>query len=168
MTQTIIVDINTRGPNPIAYTHQGDTGRTFVVYLYENGEEFSSLSSYTAKVAAVVPSDTGYYVITGDEMVTPFISDNRLVIDLTERYTARSGRGFLTIILTSTNASAATLRPINIDLEIQKSADGEDVIAGASDFPQPLANIPQPPTTDGTYTLQATVSDGEIIYTWES
>ena len=168
MTQTIIVDINTRGPNPIAYTHQGDTGRTFIVELYENGEEFSTLSGYTAKVAAVVPSDTGYYVLTGDEMVEPYISSNRLIVDLTERYTARSGRGFLTIILTSNTGEPSTIRPINIDLEIQKSADGEDVIAGASDFPQPLANIPQPPTTDGTYTLQATVDDGEITYTWQS
>ena len=29
-----------------------------------------------------------------------------------------------------------------------------------------LANIPAPPTTDGTYTLQATVSNGTITYSW--
>lgn len=29
-----------------------------------------------------------------------------------------------------------------------------------------LARIPDPPTTDGTYTLQATVSSGTITYTW--
>ena len=31
-----------------------------------------------------------------------------------------------------------------------------------------LARIPDPPTTDGVYTLQATVSDGTITYTWVS
>ena len=29
-----------------------------------------------------------------------------------------------------------------------------------------LARIPDPPTTDGTYTLQATVSSGVITYSW--
>jgi len=29
-----------------------------------------------------------------------------------------------------------------------------------------LAHIPDPPSTDGTYTLQATVSSGVITYTW--
>ena len=29
-----------------------------------------------------------------------------------------------------------------------------------------LANIPDPPSTDGTYTLQATVSSGVITYIW--
>ena len=37
MAQTIIVDISTRGANPVAYTHQGDTGRTFFAEIYENG-----------------------------------------------------------------------------------------------------------------------------------
>ena len=31
------------------------------------------------------------------------------------------------------------------------------------------AKIPEcPTTTDGTYVLKATVSDGEVVYTWES
>jgi hypothetical protein len=31
-----------------------------------------------------------------------------------------------------------------------------------------LPSIPEPPTTDGNYTLKATVSDGAVAYTWES
>jgi len=29
-----------------------------------------------------------------------------------------------------------------------------------------IARIPDPPTTDGTYTLQATVASGIVTYTW--
>lgn len=47
-----------------------------------------------------------------------------------------------------------------------------DIYANVSDFTDPtnngvkLAAIPAPPTTDGTYTLQATVSNGVPAYSW--
>lgn len=131
MAQNIVVDIRTRGHNPVAYTHQGDTTRTFVFEIYENGEEFS-LSGYTAKIGAVLPSDNGYYVIAGAGMVTGTIATNKITATLTADYSRKAGNGFLTIILTN---SSGSLRPINIDFRIQESSDGDDVIAGASDFP---------------------------------
>lgn len=55
--------------------------------------------------------------------------------------------------------------------------DGNKYLAGnvythVTDWSNPqsnsikLANIPEPPTTNGTYTLQATVSNGTITYSW--
>ena len=47
-----------------------------------------------------------------------------------------------------------------------------DIYTNVSDWSNPttsgtkLANIPAPPTTDGTYTLQAVVSNGTITYSW--
>lgn len=47
-----------------------------------------------------------------------------------------------------------------------------DIYTNVSDWSNPttsgtkLANIPAPPTTDGTYTLQATVSSGVVTYSW--
>lgn len=141
MSQTINIDISTRGAPPVAYAHQGDTGRTFLVNLFENGEPFA-VAGYTAKVAAIVPSGSGYSVIAGSNMISAAkttTGDNQLSFGLTSIYTARSGRGILTIILTSNTGYSNTLRPINLELRIQRSADGDDIIAGASDFPASLA-----------------------------
>ena len=38
--------------------------------------------------------------------------------------------------------------------------------SGSSSSTGGLSIIPDPPTTDGTYTLQATVTSGVITYTW--
>lgn len=136
-TQNIIIDLNTRGANPVAFTHQGDTERAFVFEVYNKGEAFS-LTGYTAKIGAMLPADNGYYVIAGNNMTSGTISDNKITATLPSTYTARHGNGILTIILTKNSAS---IRPINIDLRIQKSADAPDVIAGASDFPAGLEEI---------------------------
>lgn len=143
MAQTINVDISTRGAPPVAYTHQGDTDRTFLVNVFENGAEFG-VAGFTVKVAAILPGDNGYTVITGSDMVSATkttTGTNQLMFTPSAQYTARSGRGILTLIMTTNTGTPATLRPINIDFRIQKSADGEDVIAGASDFPEGLEEI---------------------------
>lgn len=136
-TQNIVIDLNTRGANPVAFTHQGDTARSFVFEVYNNGEAFT-LTGYTAKIGAMLPADRGYYVIAGDDMATGTISGNTITVTLPAAYTAKSGNGVLTIILTG---SGATIRPINVDFRIQKSADAADTVAGASDFPASLAQI---------------------------
>ena len=144
MAQTIIVDISTRGANPVAYTHQGDTGRTFFAEIYENGEPFA-VAGYTIKVAAILPADRGYTVIAGNDMVTATKTNdnttNKIYFTLSENYSLKAGNGILTLIFTSNTGTPSTIRPINIDLRIQKSADAEDVIAGASDFPEGLEEI---------------------------
>lgn len=143
MAQTINVDISTRGAPPVAYTHQGDTDRTFLVNLFENGEDFA-VAGFTVKVAAILPGDGGYTVISGADMVSATkttTGTNQIMFTPSAQYTARSGRGILTLIMTTNTGTPATLRPINIDFRIQKSADGEDVIAGASDFPEGLEAI---------------------------
>lgn len=136
-TQHIVIDLNTRGANPVAFTHQGDTARAFVFEVYNDGEAFT-LTGYTAKIGAMLPADRGYYVIAGDDMATGTISGNTITVTLPAAYTAKSGNGVLTIILTG---SGATIRPINVDFRIQKSADAADTVAGASDFPASLAQI---------------------------
>lgn len=143
MAQTINVDISTRGAPPVAYTHQGDTDRTFLVNVFENGEAFG-VAGFTVKVAAILPGDSGYTVITGSDMVSATkttTGTNQLMFTPSANYTARSGRGILTLIMTTNTGTPATIRPINIDFRIQKSADGPDVIAGASDFPEGLEEI---------------------------
>lgn len=136
-TQTIPIDLNTRGANPVAFTHQGDTARAFAFEVYNNGEEFD-LTGYTAQIGAILPADRGYTVIAGNDMATGSISENTITATLPAAYTAKAGHGILTIILTG---SGGTLRPINIDLRIQKSADSDEVIEGASDFPEGLEEI---------------------------
>ena len=143
MAQTINVDISTRGAPPVAYTHQGDTDRTFLVNVFENGAAFG-VAGFTVKVAAILPSDNGYTVITGADMVSATKTNtgtNQLMFTPSAQYTARSGRGILTLIMTTNTGTPATIRPINIDFRIQKSADGDNVIAGASDFPEGLEEI---------------------------
>lgn len=143
MAQTIIADISTRGANPVAYTHQGDTDRTFFVELYENGEPFA-VAGFTAKVGAILPADRGYTVIAGNDMVSATKSNdgtNKLFFTLTEKYTRKAGNGILTLILTTNTGTPAKIRPINIDLRIQRSADADDTIAGASDFPATLSGL---------------------------
>lgn len=143
MAQTINVDISTRGAPPVAYAHQGDTDRTFLVNVFENGAAFG-VAGFTVKVAAILPSDNGYTVITGADMVSATKTNtgtNQLMFTPSAQYTARSGRGILTLIMTTNTGTPATIRPINIDFRIQKSADGPDVIAGASDFPEGLEEI---------------------------
>lgn len=143
MAQTINVDISTRGAPPVAYTHQGDTDRTFLVNVFENGAAFG-VAGFTVKVAAILPSDNGYTVITGADMVSATkttTGTNQLMFTPSAQYTARSGRGILTLIMTTNTGTPATIRPINIDFRIQKSADGDNVIAGASDFPEGLEEI---------------------------
>ena len=145
-TQNIVIDLNTRGANPVAFTHQGDTARSFVFEVYNDGEAFT-LTGYTAKIGAMLPADRGYYVIAGDDMATGSISGNKITVTLPAAYTAKSGNGVLTIILTG---SGATIRPINVDFRIQKSADADDTVAGASDFPASLAQIVDDWITDNS------------------
>lgn len=144
MAQTIIVDISTRGANPVAYTHQGDTGRTFFAEIYENGEAFA-VAGYTIKVGAILPADRGYTVIAGNDMVTATKTNdnttNKIYFTLSDKYSLKAGNGILTLIFTSNTGTPSTIRPINIDLRIQKSADADDTIAGASDFPEGLEAI---------------------------
>ena len=129
-TQTIRIDLNPGRSIPVAYSHQGDTARSFVFEVYNNGEAFP-LAGYTAKIAAMLPADNGYRVIAGDNMADGAISENTITATLPADFTAKPGRGVLTIVLTG---SGATIRPINVDLRIQKSADAPETIAGASDF----------------------------------
>lgn len=141
MAQTIIVDISTRGANPVAYTHQGDTGRTFFAEIYENGEAFA-VAGYTIKVGAILPADRGYYVIAGNDMVTATKTNdnttNKIYFTLSDKYSLKAGNGILTLIFTSNTGTPSTIRPINIDLRIQKSADADDTVLGASDWPTGL------------------------------
>lgn len=44
----------------------------------------------------------------------------------------------------------------------------QDVVDWINNYtPSPDPRIPEPPTdTDGTYTLKATVANGEVVYEW--
>ena len=137
-TDTIRVDLNTSKSIPKAFTHQGDTARTLVFKMYNNGAEYS-MSGNTVKFAYKTPNVNGQYtVITGSSMVSGTVSGNTVSVTLPEAYTAVSGIGILTMIITP---SSGTVRPVNIALVVQESADGPKTIAEASDFPTTLEEI---------------------------
>ena len=135
ITQTVRVDLNTGKVMPTAYVHQNDTARTLVFELYLNGASFD-VSSYTVKFAYVSPTVNGQHtVIAGSGMASGLVSGNKVTVTLPSAYTAISGVGLLTMIITP---GSGTIRPVNIRLVVQKSADGADAVSGASDFPATL------------------------------
>ena len=131
-TQTIRVDLNTGKVMPTAYVHQNDTARTLVFSMYLNGVAYT-MTGHTVKFAYQSPIVNGQYtVIAGDSMATGTVSGSTVSVTLPVAYTQISGVGMLTMIITP---SSGTVRPVNIRLVVQKSADGSDVIAGSSDLP---------------------------------
>lgn len=131
-TQTIHVDLNTGKVMPTAFIHQNDTARTLVFDMYLNGAPYT-MTGNTVKFAYKSPIVNGQYtVIAGSSMATGTVSGSTVSVSLPVAYTQISGVGMLTMIITPTSG---TVRPVNIRLVVQKSADGEDQIASASDFP---------------------------------
>ena len=134
-TQTIQIDLNTGKIMPVAYTHQGDTQRTFVFKVLNNGSPYS-LSGATVKFAYKSPNVNGEYtVIAGSSMATGTVSGNTVSVTLPAAYSNISGVALLTMIITP---SSGTVRPVNIRLVVQPSADGPDSVSGSSDFPTTL------------------------------
>lgn len=132
VVQNIVVDMSTRGLNPVAYSHQNDEWRTFHFEMLNNGEPVD-MEGWSCRVGAILPgNEGGYRVIAGDDMDIASINDNIVSATLGPPYTDKAGNGILTLIFTTDTGH--TIRPINIDFRIQESADGEDVVAGASDF----------------------------------
>ena len=131
-TQTIRVDLNTGRVMPTAFTHQNDTARTLVFDMYLNGAAYT-MTGHTVKFAYISPKVNGQYsVIAGASMASGTVSGNKVSVTLPVAYTQISGVGMLTMVITPTSG---TVRPVNIRLVVQKSADGSDVMAAASDFP---------------------------------
>ena len=134
-TQTIRIDLNTGRTIPVAFAHQNDTNRQLTFQLYNNGVAFTP-SSTTVKFAYKSPIVNGRYsVITGSQMESGTVSGNTVTVTLPAKYTQVSGVGLLTMILTT---SGNTLRPVNIKFVCQGSADGDDTILNASDWPDGL------------------------------
>ena len=137
-TQTIRVDLSTGKVIPTAYTHQNDTARTLVFDMYNDGLPYT-MTGNTVKFAYKSPVVNGQYsVITGSGMASGTVSGNKVSVTLPVAYTQISGVGMLTMVITPTSG---TVRPVNIRLVVQKSADGANEIAGASDFPTTLEGI---------------------------
>ena len=134
-TQTIRVDLSTDKVLPTAFTHQNDTARTLEFSMYNKGMPYT-MTGHTVKFAYKSPIVDGQYtVIAGSSMASGTVSGNKVTVTLPVAYTQIGGIGLLTMIITP---SSGTVRPVNIRLVVQKSADGDDVVAGASDFPTTL------------------------------
>lgn len=137
-TQILRVDINTDKLLPVAFTHQNDTARTIVFEMYNAGVPYD-MTNKTVKFAYKTPIvDGSYAVVTGDSMVNGTVDGNTVTATFTTAYTSVCGVGMLTMIITPTSG---TIRPVNIKLVVQRSADGPDTIAGASDFPRTLSDM---------------------------
>lgn len=130
-TQTIRVDLNTGKTIPVAYVHQSDSARTIMFDMYLNGVQYD-LTGISVKFAYKSPIVNGsHIVIAGTNMASGAINGNKVTFTLPDAYTRISGVGMLTMVL----SSGGTIRPVNIKLVVQSSADGADAIASASDFP---------------------------------
>ena len=140
VTQTVHVDLNTGKSIPVAFAHQNDTSRTITFKVFANGTPWD-LSGYTVKFAYISPIVDGQYtVVAGSNMVSGEIESAQtgwVYFTPTTDYTGISGVGTLTMILTPTGQQQ-NLRPVNIKFVVQRSADGNDVVSGASDFPTTL------------------------------
>lgn len=131
-TQTIRVDLNTGRVMPTAFTHQNDTARTLVFDMYNNGLPYT-MTGNTVKFAYKSPIVNGQHtVIAGSSMASGTVSGNKVSVTLPVAYTGISGTAMLTMIITP---SSGTIRPVNIKLVVEKSADGADSVSSASDFP---------------------------------
>lgn len=166
-TQTIRVDLSTDKVIPSAFTHQNDTARTLEFSMYNKGVPYD-MTGNTVKFAYKSPIVNGQYsVIAGASMASGTVSGNKVTVTLPSAYTAISGVGMLTMIITPTSG---TVRPVNIRLVVQKSADGPDSVSGASDFPATLESITNAwmeenliPTIDDTLTLADKAADAEVV-----
>lgn len=131
-TQTVQVDLNTGKIQAVVYAHQNDSNRSIVFEVFNNGAVFS-LTGSTVKFGLKSPTVKGQYtVIAGSGMASGSVSGNKVTFEIPEEYTKIAGVGLLTMIITN---SSKTIRPVNIKFVIHESADGDSVVAGASDFP---------------------------------
>ena len=131
-TQTVKVDLNTGKVLPVVYAHQNDTNRAFAFEMYNNGVEYS-MTGATVKFGYKSPVKKGaYFVITGTSMASGSVSGNTVTLNVPKSYLEVSGDAILTMIIFN---SSASIRPINIKMVVQSSADGDDVVMGASDWP---------------------------------
>ena len=130
-TQAVKVDLNTGKVLPVVYAHQNDTNRAFAFEMYNNGVEYS-MTGATVKFGYKSPVKKGaYFVITGTSMASGSVSGNTVTLNVPKSYLEVSGDAVLTMIIFN---SSASIRPINIKMVVQSSADGDDTIASASDF----------------------------------
>lgn len=137
-TQTVQVDLNTGKIQAVVYAHQNDSNRSIVFEVFNNGAVFS-LTGSTVKFGLKSPTVKGQYtVIAGFGMASGSVSGNKVTFEIPEEYTKIAGVGLLTMIITN---SSKTIRPVNIKFVIHESADGDSVVAGASDFPSTMEEI---------------------------
>ena len=134
-TQTVKVDLNTGSQIPVVYASQNDTNRSFVFQMFNNGASYT-MTGATVKFAYRSPRKKGaYIVIAGSEMASGTVSGSKVTFNVPVSYLKIAGEALLTMIITN---SSATLRPVNIKMIVQRSADGDDTIAESSDFPVSL------------------------------
>lgn len=142
VTHEVRVDLDTGVIPPVVFAHQNDTSRVVRVLLFFRNEEFDLGSSHTAKVAAKLPSvEKGYRVIAGNNMVNAHTCSGNVIEFYIDDFLEVSGEGYMTVIIREKNDATETVRPINIRLVIQQSADGASVVAGASDFPVTMEGL---------------------------
>lgn len=163
VTHEVRVDLDTGAIPPVVCAHQNDTSRVVRVLLYFRNEAFDLGSSHTAKVSAKLPSiEKGYRVISGNDMPSAFTCSGNVIEFYIDDFLEVSGEGYMTVIIKEKDDATETVRPINIRLIIQQSADGASVIAGASDFPTTLTGIAENYLEQNAPTMIADYIQNEI------
>lgn len=122
----------------------------------------------------------GTSYVKGDQVKVTTISDNVITVKGYECKTANSDNSFtaskwtettqmkeLEIIGNGTGTGNRSNARV-LDWDGNEYLGGDIYVGCEADSTggTKIARIPDPPTTDGTYTLQATVSSGTITYTW--
>ena len=147
------------GSMPVVYVHQNDTWRKIYCAVYENRERIQ-LSGISTKFSAVLPNAHGGYFVQTNKQGT--IENNYFVCDLSQLNINGHGVGFITLVIRNASDTTLTYRPVNIKLVVEKSADGADVIANASDFPDEMQTVTEDWLTENIDNIVADYIDDRI------
>lgn len=135
------------------------------------GSNITSVADFIAYVQALEDAGSGLYVVyelaePTEETATPY-DEVQLVDDFgTERYVDERA---VAIPVGHNTKYPANLRDKLQHLPDLADVDGAYLIRQTNKkMTLDLFRIPKAPTTDGTYTLKATVSGGTPTYTWEA
>lgn len=148
------------GVMPAVYVHQNDTWRKVYCAVYENHARVQ-LSGISTKFSAVLPNGHGGYFVQANKQGT--IENNYFVCDLSQLNISGHGVGYITLVVRNSSDTTLTYRPVNIKLVVEKSADGADVIANASDFPDTMESITEGWMDENIDDIVADYVDSRIV-----
>lgn len=130
----------------------GDTGRELNMTIID----YTIPAGSTAEVRIHRPDNT-YYAI-------PCTISSQIVTCECDQMLTAVGTVGCTLTVTETDGTVSTF-PFNVYVFSDNAGDPQVAQQGVS-IGDLAEKLPDPPSTDGTYTLQATVASGVATYSW--